>query len=150
MTQLIDARESDLDTSVFYKTSDMEAYAERTFSSLLYLTLEVLGNSTYIEHIYMASIVLFLTVLFPRPFLLFFFHHSISPDIHNVQADHAASHIGKAEGIVTLLRAAAYHRAKRNVFIPMDIIARVSHTFNSMATVLFLIAWCQSRRYPSW
>lgn len=41
-------------------------------------------------------------------------------------ADHAASHVGKAEGVVTLLRATAYHRTKRNVLLPMDIIERVS------------------------
>lgn len=41
-------------------------------------------------------------------------------------ADHAASHVGKAEGVVTLLRATAYHRTKRNILLPMDIIERVS------------------------
>lgn len=43
-----------------------------------------------------------------------------------MSADHAASHVGKAEGVVTLLRATAYHRTKRNVLLPMDIIERVS------------------------
>ena len=42
-----------------------------------------------------------------------------------MNADHAASHVGKAEGIVTLLRATAYHRYKRSVLIPMDIVMRV-------------------------
>ena len=48
------------------------------------------------------------------------------PGIRDVNADHAASHVGKAEGIVTLLRATAYHRSKRQVMLPMDIIIRVS------------------------
>ena len=46
--------------------------------------------------------------------------------VREVSADHAASHVGKAEGVVTLLRATAYHRTKRNVLLPMDIIERVS------------------------
>ena len=46
--------------------------------------------------------------------------------VREVGADHAASHVGKAEGVVTLLRATAYHRTKRNVLLPMDIIERVS------------------------
>ena len=42
-----------------------------------------------------------------------------------MSADHAASHVGKAEGVMTLLRATAYHWTKRNVLLPMDIIERV-------------------------
>ena len=45
--------------------------------------------------------------------------------VKNVTADHAASHVGKAEAIVTVLRGVAYHRSKRAVLIPMDIIMRV-------------------------
>ncbi|GFO05866.1 NADP dehydrogenase (ubiquinone) complex i, assembly factor 6 [Plakobranchus ocellatus] len=49
--------------------------------------------------------------------------------IKNVQADHAASHLGKAQGIVTTIRATPFHAAKRRVYLPMDILAnhRVSH-----------------------
>ena len=46
--------------------------------------------------------------------------------VREVSADHAASHVGKAEGVVTLLRATAYHRTKRNILLPMDIIERVT------------------------
>ncbi|XP_073342244.1 NADH dehydrogenase (ubiquinone) complex I, assembly factor 6 isoform X1 [Pagrus major] len=41
--------------------------------------------------------------------------------VKNVQADHAASHIGKAQGIVTSLRATPYHSSRRKVYLPMDI-----------------------------
>lgn len=41
-----------------------------------------------------------------------------SRDVH---ADHAASHIGKAAGIVTCLRATPYHSSRRKVYLPMDI-----------------------------
>ncbi|XP_050932325.1 NADH dehydrogenase (ubiquinone) complex I, assembly factor 6 [Lates calcarifer] len=41
--------------------------------------------------------------------------------LKNVHADHAASHIGKAQGIVTCLRATPYHSRRRKVYLPMDI-----------------------------
>ncbi|XP_026561731.1 NADH dehydrogenase (ubiquinone) complex I, assembly factor 6 isoform X2 [Pseudonaja textilis] len=41
--------------------------------------------------------------------------------VRNIHADHAASHIGKAQGIVTCLRATPYHASRRKVFLPMDI-----------------------------
>ncbi|KAM4568656.1 NADH dehydrogenase (ubiquinone) complex I, assembly factor 6 [Fundulus diaphanus] len=41
--------------------------------------------------------------------------------VKNVHADHAASHIGKAQGIVTCLRATPYHSSRRKVYLPMDI-----------------------------
>ncbi|XP_006974990.1 NADH dehydrogenase (ubiquinone) complex I, assembly factor 6 isoform X1 [Peromyscus maniculatus bairdii] len=41
--------------------------------------------------------------------------------VKDLHADHAASHIGKAQGIVTCLRAAPYHGSRRKVFLPMDV-----------------------------
>uniref|UniRef100_V9L821 NADH dehydrogenase (ubiquinone) complex I, assembly factor 6 n=1 Tax=Callorhinchus milii TaxID=7868 RepID=V9L821_CALMI len=41
--------------------------------------------------------------------------------VKNVHADHAASHIGKAQGIVTCLRATPYHSTRRKVYLPVDI-----------------------------
>ncbi|XP_050564887.1 NADH dehydrogenase (ubiquinone) complex I, assembly factor 6 isoform X3 [Cygnus atratus] len=41
--------------------------------------------------------------------------------VRDIHADHAASHIGKAQGIVTCLRATPYHGARQKVFLPMDI-----------------------------
>lgn len=43
------------------------------------------------------------------------------PGVKDVHADHAASHIGKAQGIVTCLRATPYHSSRRQVFLPMDV-----------------------------
>lgn len=45
--------------------------------------------------------------------------------IEDVHADHAASHVGKAESVVTQLRAVPYHCSRRTVLLPMDIITRV-------------------------
>lgn len=51
---------------------------------------------------------------------------SLCTGVQDVSADHAASHVGKAESIVTQLRAVPYHRSRRTVLLPMDIITRVS------------------------
>ena len=45
--------------------------------------------------------------------------------IRDVHADHAASHLGKAEGTVTLLRSTPYHAHHGRVFLPMDLLALV-------------------------
>ncbi|KAM9805218.1 NADH dehydrogenase (ubiquinone) complex I, assembly factor 6 isoform X2 [Syngnathus typhle] len=41
--------------------------------------------------------------------------------IKDVHADHAASHVGKAHGIVTCLRATPHHSVRRRVYLPVDI-----------------------------
>ncbi|XP_071326090.1 NADH dehydrogenase (ubiquinone) complex I, assembly factor 6 isoform X2 [Trachinotus anak] len=61
--------------------------------------------------------------------------------LKNVHADHAASHIGKAQGIVTCLRATPYNSSRRKVYLPMDIcmLARsFSHNVPAAATPAFL------------
>ena len=45
--------------------------------------------------------------------------------VTDVTSDHAASHVGKAQTITTLLRAVPYYCTRRTVLIPMDIISRV-------------------------
>ncbi|XP_008566615.1 PREDICTED: NADH dehydrogenase (ubiquinone) complex I, assembly factor 6, partial [Galeopterus variegatus] len=84
LLKIIDEREKNLDDKAYHNIQELENYAENTQSSLLYLTLEILG-------------------------------------IKDLHADHAASHIGKAQGIVTCLRATPYHGSRRKVFLPMDI-----------------------------
>ncbi|GLJ56082.1 hypothetical protein SUGI_1204010 [Cryptomeria japonica] len=44
--------------------------------------------------------------------------------IQSTSADHAASHIGKASGLVLLLRATAYHASRRRSYIPLEIAAK--------------------------
>ncbi|GCC25716.1 hypothetical protein chiPu_0004127 [Chiloscyllium punctatum] len=41
--------------------------------------------------------------------------------VKDIHADHAASHIGKAQGIVTCLRSTPYHCMRRKVYLPLDI-----------------------------
>lgn len=64
---LIDSRRECLQSTSFYTLEDMEKYADKSVSSVLFLILEGSG-------------------------------------INNVNADHAASHLGKAQGIVNQLR----------------------------------------------
>lgn len=44
--------------------------------------------------------------------------------IKDVQADHAASHLGKAMGVVTLLRATPFHASKGKVYLPNDLMIK--------------------------
>ncbi|KAI4503418.1 hypothetical protein M0802_001640 [Mischocyttarus mexicanus] len=44
--------------------------------------------------------------------------------IKNINADHAASHLGKAHGIITLIRSIPYHAQKRVVILPEDILMK--------------------------
>ncbi|KAL6764010.1 terpenoid synthase [Haematococcus lacustris] len=41
--------------------------------------------------------------------------------VQSREADHAASHLGKAVGIATLLRGLPYHAARRRSYVPMDL-----------------------------
>ncbi|XP_075069929.1 NADH dehydrogenase (ubiquinone) complex I, assembly factor 6 isoform X2 [Mixophyes fleayi] len=42
-------------------------------------------------------------------------------DVRDVHVDHAASHTGKAQGIITCLRGVPFHSSRRQVFLPVDI-----------------------------
>lgn len=61
---------------------------------------------------------------------------SPSSGVKDVHADHAASHIGKAQGIVTSLRATPYHSSRRKVYLPMDICMLVSRRFTLMSSAV--------------
>jgi len=41
--------------------------------------------------------------------------------VRHQTADHAASHVGKATGITTLLRATKYHAAQQSLYIPLEL-----------------------------
>jgi NADH dehydrogenase [ubiquinone] 1 alpha subcomplex assembly factor 6 len=43
--------------------------------------------------------------------------------IRNTDADHAASHLGKAIGITTLLKGTPYHASKRRSYLPVELCA---------------------------
>lgn len=41
----------------------------------------------------------------------------------NTDADHAASHLGRAVGIATLLRGTAFHAQQRRCYLPLEVLA---------------------------
>ncbi len=75
-----------------FTIQEIEDYSEKTVSSVLYLTLELLG-------------------------------------IRNVEADHAASHIGKAIGLVTILRGTPFHLSRGYTYLPLQTLASVCSFF---------------------
>lgn len=113
-------QEQDLDTNMYLSTVEVEDYAEATSSSLLYLTLEAMGQCPMT--VGGLTSLLFVCAMF----LFVCLFVCCCAGIKDVNGDHAASHIGKAEGIITLIRSTAYYRSRRAVMIPMDIVMRVS------------------------
>ncbi|XP_053408873.1 NADH dehydrogenase (ubiquinone) complex I, assembly factor 6-like [Mercenaria mercenaria] len=47
-----------------------------------------------------------------------------SAGIKDVNADHAASHVGRCQGLVTLLRATAYHASRNKVYTPIELLIK--------------------------
>uniref|UniRef100_A0A4X2LEN5 NADH dehydrogenase (ubiquinone) complex I, assembly factor 6 n=1 Tax=Vombatus ursinus TaxID=29139 RepID=A0A4X2LEN5_VOMUR len=81
----------------------IELWKEKNLDDTAYRNIQEL--ETYAENTQSSLLYLMLEVL----------------GIRDLHADHAASHIGKAQGIVTCLRATPYHISRRKVFLPMDI-----------------------------
>lgn len=44
-----------------------------------------------------------------------------APGVTSKEADHAASHLGKAIGISLLLRGTPYHASKRRSYLPVEL-----------------------------
>lgn len=87
LKRLINARMDQLHETPFVTFEDLEKYNEQTTSTVLYLTLACLNESS-------------------------------------LQADHAASHLGKALGLVTHLRSIPYYASKGKVLLPLDLSAK--------------------------
>lgn len=50
----------------------------------------------------------------------------------NVDADHAASHFGKAHGLITLMRSVPYNARKRVMVLPQDVLLKNSVSSESV------------------
>lgn len=50
--------------------------------------------------------------------------HLAALGVKSRDADHAASHLGKAVGLTTLLRASAVHASRRRSYLPLDLCAK--------------------------
>ncbi|XP_034951301.1 NADH dehydrogenase (ubiquinone) complex I, assembly factor 6 isoform X1 [Chelonus insularis] len=55
-----------------------------------------------------------------------------SKNIKDIHVDHMASHLGKAQGIITLIRSIPYHAQKRIMVLPQDILLRHSVSSESV------------------
>ncbi|XP_046842181.1 NADH dehydrogenase (ubiquinone) complex I, assembly factor 6-like isoform X2 [Xenia sp. Carnegie-2017] len=87
ISRILDSREENLHSNPFTNMEELEAYSERSVSSILYLSLEASG-------------------------------------VKDANADHCASHLGKAMGIITLLRSTLHHLKSRKVLWPNDIMIK--------------------------
>lgn len=45
-------------------------------------------------------------------------------NVKSVHTDHVASHLGKAQGLVTLVRSVPFHASQRSVMLPLDLLVR--------------------------
>ncbi|TMW47432.1 hypothetical protein DOY81_007489, partial [Sarcophaga bullata] len=86
LKRLVNARDRS-PNEPFVTLKDLETYAEQTYSSLLYLLIELTG-------------------------------------VKDLNVDHAASHLGKAQGIVTLLRSVPYTKRSQALSIPQEILIK--------------------------
>lgn len=86
LKRLVNARDRS-PNEPFITLKDLETYADHTYSSLLYLLIELTG-------------------------------------VKDINVDHAASHLGKAQGIVTLLRAIPYTKRSQALSIPQEILIK--------------------------
>lgn len=133
MIGCVSEQEKDLDDRAYRNLQELEAYSENTQSSLIYLLLECLGEKSQVLQEPLKR------------------HHgacgrsSIKQEliylsgVKDVHADHAASHIGKAQGITTCLRATPYHSGRRKVYLPMDVCMLVRWLL--IPEILCLSAW---------
>ncbi|XP_037942795.1 NADH dehydrogenase (ubiquinone) complex I, assembly factor 6 homolog [Teleopsis dalmanni] len=86
LKRLVTARDRPLNQQ-FMTLKQLEEYAEQTFSSIIYLLVELYG-------------------------------------IKDLQVDHAVSHLGKAQGIATFLRAIPYKGRSQALYIPQEILIK--------------------------
>ena len=70
-----------------------------------------------------------------------------SAGIREVSFDHIASHVGKAIGIVTLIRSIPFHIRSRRIYVPSDLIGRVSENLSLLAFSLSLYELIPIRIY---
>lgn len=45
--------------------------------------------------------------------------------IKDVNADHAASHLGRCQSLITLLRATTFHAKRNKVYLPQEMLLKV-------------------------
>jgi NADH dehydrogenase [ubiquinone] 1 alpha subcomplex assembly factor 6 len=114
LKRIIDARETELENPTHFTVDSLTAHAESTSSTMLYLLLSVLRlNAKSGDKAYSFANL-------SRP-------HDHSPAADPYDPDtlaHAASHLGVAQTIATLLRALPFHASHGRLVVPAEITAR--------------------------
>ena len=57
--------------------------------------------------------------------------------INDLKADHTASHLGKAQGLVTVLRGLPFNASRRIVYLPQDVMIKVGVNLDLWTFVVF-------------
>lgn len=104
VTSLLNARISDVETLQFASLEDLEKFADKTAGSVFRLVLECVYSSLEKEN------------------------KGLSNDVKS-EAEHCASHLGRAVGLATLLRASSYHLSNRKCYFPIELLNLVCFIF---------------------
>ena len=54
-----------------------------------------------------------------------------------MHADHAASHIGRCLGLVTVIRATPYHANRSKVYLPLELLLKVFVTQILLLSIIY-------------
>lgn len=68
------------------------------------------------------------------------------PGVNDIKADHTASHLGKAQGLVTVLRGLPFNANRRIVYLPQDVMIKVGWKFE----LLLVVGHCNLDLSLSW
>ena len=52
--------------------------------------------------------------------------------MQDLKVDHVANHMGKCQGLVTLIRAVPFHAQRNRVFLPIDLMIKVDDVKKSI------------------
>jgi NADH dehydrogenase [ubiquinone] 1 alpha subcomplex assembly factor 6 len=102
VTSLLNARINDVETIQFGKLEEIEKFADQTAGSVFRMILECVYSAVNDEKV-------------------------MSSEVKGL-AEHCASHLGRAVGIVTLLRASSYHLSNRKCYFPVELLTKVEIT----------------------
>jgi len=56
--------------------------------------------------------------------------------LKDINADHAASHLGQCQGLVTVLRGTTFHSKRNKVYIPQDLLLKVTAPISILQVLL--------------
>jgi len=123
-----DSQEADLEARQPASLEDMEKYAEGTASTLLYLSLKCAGiDDVEADHAasHIGATQLYRSVDFGCVTSSFFFvQNHLLCSLLGCNTDDVGR-VGKAQGLLTVLRAAPFHAANRRIYLPYNLCVQV-------------------------